>query len=256
MCGIAALFLQPQARPPEVWQALRDNFTQNLLFNEKRGQEATGIAMLNVQGQLEVYKASLPAAEFVRTPRFIALLQTLGPQTTLLLGHTRFPTKGSPQNPQNNHPIQVGPICGVHNGHIQNDDALFAQEHLLRQAQVDSEIIFQLLAPYSAAVDPAHYLHDIRPVMQQMRGQHTFLAADTRAPHRLLVVKHGNPLSAHYHQPWQALVFSSRYIFLRKTFGPSARTQPLPHDHLLLYDTTLLTSYTSQPVHLLPLFVK
>ncbi|MCA9935198.1 MAG: hypothetical protein KC415_14790 [Anaerolineales bacterium] len=254
MCGIAAVLLNPHERTPETWEALRQSFTSNLLFNEKRGQAATGVAVMDVHGHLEMYKQPLPAAEFVGTERYRALLAGIGSETTLILGHTRFPTKGSPDNDANNHPICIGPVCGVHNGRIQNDDALFAQTQLPRRAEVDSEIIFQLLAQQSVHSNPSHYLTAIRPVMQQMRGQFTFLAADVRSPQRLLVVKHQNPLSVHYHAQWQALVFSSRYIFLRKAFGRTVRTETLPQDQLMVFDTTLLTQSGSGPRQSLALF--
>ncbi len=251
MCGIAAVLLQPQERPPEFWQAIRQNFTQNLLFNEKRGQEATGLAVLQVDGQVQVAKLPLPASEFVKTAVYHNILAAIGPQTTLVLGHTRLPTKGTPAFHGNNHPIQVGTVLGVHNGRIYNDEALFAQCNCPRQAQVDSEIIFQLLAPHSLAQD--NYLQTVHPALQQLKGEFTFLAGDSRSANRLLVVKHRNPLSIHYHPLWQALIFSSRYVFLRKTFGRAVLTEELPRDRLMLYDSYRLKQSKHNPVIALPL---
>ncbi len=251
MCGIAAILLHPQERPPEFWQAIRQNFTQNLLFNEKRGREATGLAVLQADGQVQVAKLPLPASEFVRTAVFHSILAAIGPQTTLVLGHTRRPTKGAPTFNGNNHPIQVGTVLGVHNGRIHNDEALFSQCDCPRQAQVDSEIIFQLLAPHSLAQD--NYLQSVYPAVQQLKGEFTFLAGDSQAANRLLVVKHRNPLSIHYHPLWQALIFSSRYVFLRKTFGRAVLTEELPCDHLLLYDSNKIKQAKDKPISSLPL---
>ncbi len=39
---------------------------------------------------------------------------------------------------QGNHPLQIGPICGIYNGHINNDDELFACR--LRLPPPDSSI--------------------------------------------------------------------------------------------------------------------
>lgn len=52
----------------------------------------------------------------------------------------------------------------------------------------------------------------------------------------LLVFKHLNPLCVHYHPDWQALVFSSEYLFLRRAFGRSVITEALPPDQLLYLD--------------------
>jgi glucosamine 6-phosphate synthetase-like amidotransferase/phosphosugar isomerase protein len=160
---------------------------------------------------------------------------------------------GDPALYGNYHPIQVGAVFGVHNGRIHNDEALFARCDCPRQAQVDSEIIFQLLAPHSLAQDD--YLQTIHPAVQQLKGEFTFLAGDSRAANRLLVVKHHNPLSIHYHPHWKALVFSSRYVFLRKTFGRAVLTEDLPSDHLMLFDSHRLKQSKHNPIVTLPLAI-
>jgi glucosamine 6-phosphate synthetase-like amidotransferase/phosphosugar isomerase protein len=247
MCGIAAVFLHPQERTPQEWQSIRDIFTRNLLFNEERGRAATGLIITNTNGQADLYKLPLPASQFIQTPTYQTLLKSIGPQTLLILGHTRLPTQGDPAYAGNNHPIQVGPVFGVHNGHIANNEALFARFGYSRQAQVDSEIIFHMLARVSPENDPHNYLAQIRPQIELLQGQFTFIAGDLRTPQRLLVLKHNNPLCIHYHASWNALIFSSRYIFLRKAFGQSLVTEALEHDRLLLFDAATLGQYHTEP---------
>ncbi|HEY84337.1 MAG TPA: hypothetical protein G4N96_04380 [Chloroflexi bacterium] len=254
MCGIATTLLTPRQRSPQVWRAIKDTFTRNLLFNEERGRAATGLAVVQVNGQVSVQKMAIPASEFVTRPEYLALLEQVGPQTTVLLGHTRHPTQGDPADQANNHPVQAGPIFGVHNGHIDNDDSLFARFGLPRQAQVDSEIIFRLLEPLSPARLNGSYFAAACPRLQLLQGKFTFLAVDRRAPDRLLVLKHNNPLSIHFEADWNALVFSSRYIFLRKAFGRSVVTEVLPHDQLLLFETSSLSQHKHQPAAACPLF--
>ncbi len=254
MCGISAILLTPQKRPPQTWQAIKDAFTQNLLFNEERGKAAAGLAVVTVDGQASMQKMTVPASEFVTGPEYLTLLEQVGPQTTLLLGHTRHPTQGDPANPANNHPLQVGPVFGVHNGHIDNDAALFDRFGLPRQAQVDSEIIFRLLEPLSPARLNGDYLAAARPRLQLLQGKFTFIAADRRVPDKLLVLKHNNPLSLHFEPDWNALVFSSRYIFLRKSFGRGVITEALPHDELLLFEATTLARRGHKPAAACPLF--
>jgi len=236
MCGIAAILLQPGERPPEMWADIRRCFTENLLFNEERGREAAGVGLVQADGTTAVYKSPLPAREFVRQPIYHRILEQTGRQTTLLLGHARRPTKGSPQNEANNHPLQAGMVLGVHNGHIENDDDLFARGAYPRHGEVDSEIIFRLLwheLPRPFAQLP---LTAARDVLRRLTGKFAVLAADRRAPESLLVVRRGNPLSFHYHPEWRAVIFSSRYIFLRKMFGPAVLYETLPDNHLFLYN--------------------
>lgn len=254
MCGIAALLLYPQQRSPEQWRALADIFTRNLIYNEERGKAATGLAVMRWNRQIAVVKMPLPASEFIQTPEYRTLLARLDAQTTIVLGHTRLPTKGSPRNNANNHPLHSGTVWGVHNGHIHNDDELFARYGYARQADVDSEIIFQLLADVPPAPNNG-YLSTVAARLRLLDGDFTFIACDQRAPTQLLVLKHNNPLCAHWHAEWNALIFSSRYVFLRQAFGHPVSAEALPHHRLTLFDAlalpqrglTPLTTYALSP---------
>lgn len=252
MCGLAALLLYPQPRSSDVWAAVRQHFTANLCANECRGKAATGVAAIRHDGQIRLIKAPLKASDFVQTAAYQRWLADLDAQTCLLLGHTRQPTKGSPAAAANNHPLHTGQVCGVHNGHICNDDLLFAQCVCYRQAEVDSEIIFRLLdtVPLQA---PLAYLQHLEPLLQQLQGDFTFLAGHQGRPTQLLVVKHGRPLSVYHHESWQALLFSSRYLFLRHTFGPRLLQQTLPADQLLLFDADAIPQNHHQPGCVWPL---
>ncbi len=252
MCGLAAILLHPQERPAGQWQAIKELFTHNLLANEERGQAAAGLAIVRVDGQAAMQKLASPASQFIATTEYCNLLDRLDARTTLLLGHTRYPTKGDPANNANNHPIQVGPIIGIHNGQVTNDDAMFALRGYPRQAQVDSEIIFRLLGPISPAGLDGDYLPAVRAQLRLLQGELTFLASDQRAPEKLLVAKRYNPLSLHYHPEWQALIFSSRYLFLRQTFGPVLLTEHLPPKQLFLFDAQTLPQLGYHPAAALP----
>jgi glucosamine 6-phosphate synthetase-like amidotransferase/phosphosugar isomerase protein len=253
MCGITAIQLYPQERPAEIWQAIKDTFTHNLLFNEERGHAATGLAVVQANGQVTVCKNALPATQFVITPDYQALLDSVDAQTILLLGHVRRPTQGTPMHNDNNHPLQVGPVFGVHNGHIDNDDDLFAGCGYHRQAEVDSEIIFRLIESLSPVQLNGRYLAEVRAKLQQLQGKFTFLSIHQHAPEKLLLIKHQNPLSLHFHAPWNALIFSSRYIFLRKIFGRALLAEKIPRNQLMLFDAYRLPQLGYVPVDSLPL---
>jgi glucosamine 6-phosphate synthetase-like amidotransferase/phosphosugar isomerase protein len=192
VCGIVAVLLYPRPRPDDMWQALCAVFACALISNEERGQAATGLAVVQADGHAQVYKQPIRASQFVETQSYRDLMAEVGPTTTLILGHTRLPTQGSPGNPDNNHPIEVGPVLGVHNGHIGNDAELFDRWKLPRRAEVDSEIIFQMLAALSPQSLNGAYLPKVSECLAQMEGQFTFLALDRRCPSHLLVLKHEN----------------------------------------------------------------
>ncbi|MGB8213275.1 MAG: hypothetical protein WCE68_06925, partial [Anaerolineales bacterium] len=182
------------------------------------------------------------------------MIKSIDENAVLVLGHTRKATKGDPAFPANNHPLLAGAVIGVHNGHINNDDELFARYHYPRKAHVDSEIIFRILDSALPGDSGRQYLGAIQPSIQLLEGQFAFLACDLRRPERLLVLKHENPLYYLCKRDWNVLVFSSRYIFLRKAFGDGLTPEAVPYDRLLLFDATTLSQTGNQPVAALQLY--
>jgi glutamine phosphoribosylpyrophosphate amidotransferase len=66
-----------------------------------------------------------------------------------LLVHVRDYTKGHPSIAANNHPVLHGPVVGIHNGIITNDDELLGLHDCARaepEMTVDSEAIFAVAA--------------------------------------------------------------------------------------------------------------
>ncbi len=135
MCGIAGFNLHPNDHIDPI--ALGREL---LLGIEERGSDATGMACFTPgTGQFVLHKKAMPASQYVR------YAHGLKGATNVVL-HARFATKGRPLDAANNHPIRSGPIVGVHNGHVVNDDELFGWVGGPRRGTVDSEAIFAVLA--------------------------------------------------------------------------------------------------------------
>jgi glutamine---fructose-6-phosphate transaminase (isomerizing) len=151
MCGIAGFSLSPDSSVDRTLAA------QALLAGiAERGADAVGYAHRSPAGGLHVTKLRGGAS---------ALLDELDvpSETGQALIHVRDYTKGHPEIQANNHPIRHGTVVGIHNGVIENDDALLARYGIERaepQMTVDSEAIFALMERRD---------HDAR-ALSEMRG--------------------------------------------------------------------------------------
>src|SRR5712691_13274910 len=138
MCGIAGYSLSARSGVDRTLAA------QSLLAGiADRGADAVGYAY---RGPDDAYAVVTKQ----RTPASRLLDRIHVPQSaTELLVHVRDYTKGHPSIAANNHPVRHGPVVGIHNGIITNDDELLAPFACARHEQgmtVDSEAIFALAA--------------------------------------------------------------------------------------------------------------
>ena len=138
MCGIAGYSLSSRSALDRTLAA------QSLLAGiAERGADAVGYAH---RGPGDAY----PTVVKQRTPASQLLERIAVPaNATELLVHVRDYTKGHPSIAANNHPVRHGPVVGIHNGIILNDDELLAPFSCARtepRMTVDSEAIFALAA--------------------------------------------------------------------------------------------------------------
>jgi glucosamine 6-phosphate synthetase-like amidotransferase/phosphosugar isomerase protein len=138
MCGIAGYSLSSRSGVDRTLAA------QALLAGiADRGADAVGYAY---RGDQDVY----PVVRKQRTAASRLLDRISVPEhATELLIHVRDYTKGHPSIPANNHPVRHGPVVGIHNGIIANDDELLTPYSCARsepRMTVDSEAIFALAA--------------------------------------------------------------------------------------------------------------
>jgi hypothetical protein len=134
--------------------------TRQLLLSEHRGPHAPGVAWFKRDCDMQVTKAPLPARDFVQTRAYLDWMLNLDREVTYLMGHTRWPSRGSVLNPANNHPIflpvapanhpdwgtGVGRLALTHNGTLIAVTRHFARLGLPRTMQVDSELLARIPA--------------------------------------------------------------------------------------------------------------
>ena len=248
MCGLTGVLLYPTRRSADEWAEIKDITTANLVFNEERGREASGIAVIQADGRCRIFKQPVPASELVEMEGYRRVLSTVNEATVCILGHTRMPTKGSRWHNVNNHPLLAGHVVGVHNGTISNDDHIFARLGLPRTGEVDSEIIFRLQDTIDPQKYNGRYPTLVREKVNLLEGTFATLSVDLRNPDRLLILKQLQPLCLHYEPELEALFFSSRYVFLRRAFGRSVITEALENRHGFYFDARQLPQNGNRPV--------
>jgi glucosamine 6-phosphate synthetase-like amidotransferase/phosphosugar isomerase protein len=177
MCGIAGYSLRPRSRVERTLAA------QALLAAiAERGADAVGYAY---RAPDETY----PTVVKQRTPASQLLERVSVPDhANQLLVHVRDYTKGHPSINANNHPVRHGPVVGIHNGIITNDDELLAPHSCARaeaRMTVDSEAIFAIAA---------HSQNDPR-ALEHLRGAMATGWVDEREPGLIFLARgSGRPL--------------------------------------------------------------
>src|ERR1051325_2326800 len=171
MCGIAGYSLSPRSGVDRTLAA------QALLAGiADRGADAVGYAYRGGQDEY-------PVVTKQRTPASRLLDRISVPaHANELLIHVRDYTKGHPSIPANNHPVRHGPVVGIHNGIIVNDDEILENFHCARsepEMTVDSEAIFALAA---------HTRSDAR-AFEELRGAMATAWFDERAPDVLYLAR-------------------------------------------------------------------
>ena len=154
MCGIAGYSIRSRSSIGRTLAA------QALLAAiAERGADAVGYAY---RGPGDTYATVVKQ----RTPASQLLERVSVPDgANQLLVHVRDYTKGHPSISANNHPVRHGPVVGIHNGIILNDDELLAPHSCARaepRMTVDSEAIFALAAH---SRNDAHALEHLRGAM-------------------------------------------------------------------------------------------
>jgi glucosamine 6-phosphate synthetase-like amidotransferase/phosphosugar isomerase protein len=171
MCGIAGYSLSPDSSIERTLAA------QALLAGiADRGADAVGYAYRAPgEGFSTVVKQRTPASRLLERIDVPA-------HAGQVLVHVRDFTKGHPSIPANNHPVRHGPVVGIHNGIIVNDDEILCGFDCARaepRMTVDTEAILALAA---------HSRADAR-AFEQLRGAMATAWFDDRAPDVLYLAR-------------------------------------------------------------------
>ena len=218
MCGQIGVIFGAKHRTRDEIDYLTWLFTRVLELSEERGPYATGVAWLNRDGEHRLFKKVVPASEFIRDKAFGEVLGTIDNSVTVLLGHTRWPTRGNPACVDDAQPKRAGRILATHNGTVTNADWLFQRFGLPRHAEVDSEVIFRF-ADESIDADGRLNLHALAGRMALCKGSVAAVMVAKTDPERVVMIRGTNPLEMMYSPRYRAVLYASDMDYIRHAVG-------------------------------------
>ena len=175
MCGLFG-FVAKQGRNVDL-----DRLATIATATEQRGRDAFGLVWTTTAGGLGTYKR--PGAA---TDGLDDLLMVDG--ATIIAGHCRWATHGCPSNNRNNHPHAAGRGYLVHNGTVQNHEALAKKYRLARETECDTEVLARLVNRTAGTI-----LQRTAWAAEQAVGKLAVLGVWAN-PGRMILVRNGNPL--------------------------------------------------------------
>jgi glucosamine 6-phosphate synthetase-like amidotransferase/phosphosugar isomerase protein len=236
VCGLTGILAGrlPKRRLKDI-EALTDVFTMMLMLSEYRGPHATGVAWVKRDGSMQVAKEPLPARQFVQSGTYIDWLLGVNRDVTYLMGHTRWPSRGSVTNPANNHPqwLPVGDsghaLAVTHNGTLSAVQRHFARLGLPRTAQVDSELLARIAQRHAgtSGIDLDAVLGDF----SQLDGRMSLALVATTRPEEIILLKGNMPLEVRIQPRTRVLVYASEARILDRALTGESGWEPLPLAH-------------------------
>lgn len=105
MCGLVG-------SAGDIQKADRDMFNQKLQVDVIRGPHSTGVASVNVKGEIALFKRALNPVDLMMCKQYEQVVQW---DSQVLIGHNRYATVGK-INHVTAHPFQFDGLVGAHNG--------------------------------------------------------------------------------------------------------------------------------------------
>ncbi len=182
MCGIVGYIGRRAAYPILI---------KGLHRLEYRGYDSAGVALINEQGKLNVYKAKGKVSQL---EAYAADKDTGG---TIGIAHTRWATHGEP-NAVNAHPhySESERLAIIHNGIIENYAVLKAglqKEGYTFKSETDTEVLVQLIE-YTQLNKHVDLKTAVQLALQQVIGAYAIAILDKDHPDTLIAARKGSPL--------------------------------------------------------------
>ena len=182
MCGIVGYIGNREAFPIII---------KGLQRLEYRGYDSAGVAMINPNQKLNVYKKKGKVSDLLDFCKDQDVSGTIG------IGHTRWATHGEP-NDVNSHPhySQSKDLVMIHNGIIENYASI--KEGLIKRghtflSQTDTEVLIHLIEDIRQH-ENIKLGHAVMAALKQVIGAYAIVVLDKNDPDILIAAKKGSPM--------------------------------------------------------------
>lgn len=182
MCGIVGYIGKQQAYPILI---------KGLKRLEYRGYDSAGVALINEEGQLNVYKAQGKVADLEAFCDDKDITGTIG------LAHTRWATHGEPSQ-RNAHPhySQSHRFAIIHNGIIENYASIkrdLKERGVEFVSDTDSEVLIQFVE-YIIDKKGCDLLTAVQVALHQVIGAYAIAILDKNNPDQIIAARKQSPL--------------------------------------------------------------
>lgn len=182
MCGIVGYIGNSQCFPVLI---------KGLHRLEYRGYDSAGVAIINQNNQLNLYKTRGKVADLEN------FCQSKDVDGTIGIAHTRWATHGEP-NDVNAHPhvSADGDIAIVHNGTIENYNVL--KQALIEhgrefKSETDTEVLVQLIQ-YIKDTNNCTLIEAVTEALGQVVGAYAIAVIDRNTPDTIIAARKSSPL--------------------------------------------------------------
>ncbi len=182
MCGIVGYIGKNQAFPILI---------KGLHRLEYRGYDSAGVALVNTDNSLNVYKAKGKVADLEQAASGKDISGSIG------IGHTRWATHGEPSD-VNAHPhiSQDEKIALIHNGIIENYETLRSQLEAAGytfKSETDTEVLVQFI-DYLMELNHTDLCTAVQMALSQVTGAYAIAVIEKGNPNTIIAARKSSPL--------------------------------------------------------------
>jgi asparagine synthetase B (glutamine-hydrolysing) len=210
MCGLSGIICNSLEVEDHIW--MLESYATNLArLAGRRGQDSLGLSSITPLSHenIKISEGNLNA--FLGSGRFKTAVQDWSQKNELkaLFVFNRLEIVGTKHFADNNGPIEIDGIIGMHNGIVCNASHMWElSEHKTPTLDVDSEVLFALLSEYWR--DQRFYDY-IKLLKSHLKGSFTLAAYDTKTKSFFFSTNTG---SLYYIEDNALTAFSSERCFL------------------------------------------